>query len=98
MWRVSKEINPSELNPDQAVGLGAALHGTFRQINEQTDAARDVAAAVSARYGASDIQIIDGASHPLGTAAYDEANVVRNNVLIKKMEPIPCRKTETFGT
>ena len=93
-----KEINPRELNPDEAVALGAALHGTFRQINEQPDAVGDMAAAVSARYGSSDIQIIDGASHPLGAAAYDDEDVLRNNVLIEKMEPIPCKKTETFGT
>ena len=93
-----KEINPREVNPDEAVALGAALHGTFRQINEQPDAAGDMAEAVSARYGSSNIQIIDGASHPLGTAAYDEKDVLRNNVLIEKMEPIPCRKTMTFGT
>ena len=94
-----KEINPREVNPDEAVALGAALHGTFRQLNEQPGAADGgMAAAFSARYGSSNIQIIDGASHPLGTTAYDEKDVLRNNVLIEKMEPIPCRKSMTFGT
>ena len=94
-----KEINPRELNPDEAVALGAALHGTLRQIKEQPHAAGDMAAAVSARYGSSDVQIIDGASHPLGTAAYDHQGVYRNNVLIEKMQPIPCKTTsDDFAT
>ena len=94
-----KEINPRQLNPDEAVALGAALHGTLRQIKEQPHAAGDMAAAVSARYGSSDVQIIDGASHPLGTAAYDMQGVYRNNVLIEKMQPIPCKTTsDDFAT
>ena len=94
-----KEINPREVNPDEAVALGAALHGTFRQINEQPETADSgIAAAVSARYGSSNVQIIDGASHPLGAPAYDKGRVLRNHVLIEKMEPIPCRKSRPFYT
>ena len=93
-----KEINPRELNPDEAVALGAALHGTFRQITENAPESAAVATAVEARYGSSNIQIVDGASHSLGTIALSDGNIERNFVLIPKMEPVPCKKTKTFST
>ena len=93
-----KEINPRELNPDEAVALGAALHGTFRQITENVPESAAIATAVQARYGSSDIKIVDGASHSLGTIAVAEDGVERNSVLIPKMEPVPCKKTRTFYT
>ena len=72
-----KEINPREVNPDDAVALGAALQGTLRQIDEVTSRTSDTAAtedipdAVKDRFigptGAPKVTVVDGATHNLGT-------------------------------
>ena len=93
-----KEINPREINPDEAVALGAALHGTLRQISENAPESNAIATAIEARYGSSNIKIVDGASHSLGTIALSADRILLNFVLIPKMEPVPCKKTDTFRT
>ena len=91
-----KSLNPQELNPDEAVALGAALHGTLRQIRDQPASAQPLAAALTQRYGSADVEIIDGATHSLGVIVHRggaEGKRV-NHVMIDKMEPIPCTKTD----
>ena len=82
-----KEINPREVNPDDAVALGAALQGTLRQIDEVTSGTSDTAAtedipdAVKDRFigptGAPKVTVVDGATHNLGTVLV-EAPVPKN--------------------
>ena len=60
-----KEINPNEINPDEAVALGAAIQGTLRQISESDAATADVSDAVIERFigpdGAPKVTVTDGA-------------------------------------
>ena len=97
-----KSIDPTELNPDEAVALGAALQGTLRQISERTDDAPPLAAAISREYGTADVQIVDGATHNLGVIVRTRGASGRvdhvNHIMIKKMEPVPCaKKDENFS-
>ena len=65
-----KEINPYEVNPDEAVAIGAAIQATLRQISENSGIAADVPDPVSDRFiganGAPKVKVIDGATHSLG--------------------------------
>ena len=104
-----KEINPREVNPDDAVALGAALQGTLRQIDEVTSGTSDTAAtedisdAVKDRFigptGAPKVTVVDGATHNLGTVVNSRENdITYIDVLIPKMTPVPHEKKETYGT
>ena len=94
-----KEISLHEVNLDEVVALGAAIHGTLRQIKAEPAESVAVAAALTERYGSTDMQVIDGATHPLGAIARRSTDQKRVNfVLIPKMEPVPCRKTDGFST
>ena len=102
-----KEINPLEVNPDDAVALGAAIQGTLRQIEEvtsgtsETAAAEDIPDAVVDRFigpeGAPKVTVVDGATHNLGLFALNtELNMVVH-VMIPKMTAVPCEIVDTFG-
>ena len=104
-----KEINPQEVNPDDAVALGAAIQGTLRQIEEVTSGTSDTAAkedipeAVINRFigpgGAPKVTVVDGATHNLGTVTWEAINKPPYiHVLIAKMTPVPCEIKDTFGT
>ena len=105
-----KEINPHEVNPDDAVALGAAIQGTLRQIEEVTSGASDTAVtedipdAVKDRFigpsGDLTVTVTDGATHPLGLvlvrSAEDPTQYIY--VMIPKMTPVPCDKKDTVYT
>lgn len=104
-----KEINPMEVNPDDAVALGAAIQGTLRQLDEVTTGTsgtateEDIADAVKERFIAADgalaIEVTDGATHNLGTVVRNPENTKSfNHVMIAKMTPVPCEVEEQFGT
>ena len=104
-----KEINPMEVNPDDAVALGAALQGTLRQIEEvitgtsETTTEEDIPDAVKERFiapsGELAIEVTDGATHNLGTVVQNSADSKPfNHVMIAKMTSVPCDVTEQFGT
>ncbi|MDE0425979.1 MAG: Hsp70 family protein [Candidatus Poribacteria bacterium] len=103
-----KEINPSEVNPDDAVALGAAIQGTLRQIEEGTTGVSNTATveslpdAVKDRFigpsGDLTVKVVDGATHHLGTVIFNERDEERIYVMIPKMTPIPCEKSDKFGT
>ncbi len=103
-----KDINPSEVNPDDVVALGAAIQGTLRQIEEGTSGTsdtvvtEDIPDAVKDRFigpgGELTVKVTDGATHHLGTVVLNERDEARIHVMIPKMTPIPCEKAETFGT
>ena len=104
-----KEINPSEVNPDDAVALGAAIQGTLRQIEEVTSSTSDTAAlaeipdAVKDRFigpsGSLAITVTDGATHHLGIVLVKGDRVTRYaHVMISKMTSVPCEIQDTFYT
>ena len=103
-----KEINPREVNPDDAVALGAAIQGTLRQIEEvqsgtsDTAATEDIPDAVIDRFigsdGAPKVTVVDGATHNLGLVYLNAEREEAIYVMIPKMTAVPCEKEDTFGT
>ena len=103
-----KEINPQEVNPDDAVALGAAIQGTLRQIEEITREKSDIAAAedipdaVIDRFispdGAPKVTVVDGATHNIGLVVVNSEGNNVIHVMIPKMTAVPCEIVDTFGT
>ena len=104
-----KEINPQEVNPDDAVALGAAIQGTLRQLDEEASGTSDTAetkyipAAVRDRFigpgGETRVTVTDGATHNLGLGNILDANrEAYIHVMIPKMTPVPCEIEDEFGT
>ena len=105
-----KDINPQEVNPDEAVALGAAIQGTLRQINDvmidktsETATEEDISDAVRDRFIAPDggltVTVTDGATHNLGTVLHETAESDGYiHVMIPKMTPVPCEVADRFGT
>ena len=95
-----KEINPQEVNPDDAVALGAAIHAALRQIEQEPHAHTETAEAIKERYGSSAIKIIDGATHSLGVVLVrQDGQTEYNHVMIEKMTEVPCeREDKGIGT
>ena len=105
-----KEINPMEVNPDDAVALGAAIQGTLRQLKEvviegkdDTTKEEDIATAVKERFiapgGDLAITVTDGATHNLGLVVHESPESEGAiHVMIAKMTPVPCEVEDRFGT
>ena len=104
-----KEINPNEVNPDEAVALGAAIQGTLRQIDTDASEREELPQAVKDRFigaaGVAKITVVDGASHNLGIVLQDSdgrlgrgSNTLYVHVMIPKMTPIPHEAHDQFGT
>ena len=101
--RVSgKEINPREVNPDEAVALGAAIQGTLRQIETGPVKQEDLSEAVLDRFigpgGEPKLTVVDGATHNLGIVVVNEQGVDYIHVMIPKMTPVPHEAHDRFGT
>ena len=97
-----KEINPNEINPDEAVALGASIHGTLRQISEGDAATADMSAAVIEQFigpdGAPKVTVTDGATHNLGLVVLNATREPIIHVMIPKMTPVPCEIADQFRT
>lgn len=97
-----KAINPNEVNPDEAVALGAAIQGTLRQISEGDTATADMSDAVIERFigpdGTPKVTVTDGATHNLGLVVLNAARASIIHVMIPKMTAVPCEMTDQFGT
>ena len=97
-----KAINPNEVNPDEAVALGAAIQGTLRQISESNTTTADVSDAVIERFigpdGAPKVTVTDGATHNLGLVVLNAARESIIHVMIPKMTAVPCERADQFGT
>ena len=107
-----KEINPTEVDPDDTVALGAAIDGVIRQFEEitrgesDTSTEEDISDAAKDRIiglgGTKKIEVIDGATHNLGLTPVKDVDGQRKqyiHVMIPKMTPMPCEVvSEDFGT
>ena len=97
-----KEINPHEINPDEAVAIGAAIQATLCQISDGNTSTADVPDAVIDRFiepdGAPKVTVIDGATHNLGIIILNSRNDVINDVMIPKMTAVPCEIENQYGT
>ena len=97
-----KEINPHEVNPDEAVAIGAAIQATLRQISEGSTAVEDMPDPVIDRFigpdGAPKVTVIDGATHNLGIIVLNSQREEINDVMIPKMTAVPCEITNQYGT
>ena len=95
-----KPINPMEVNPDEAVAIGAALQGTLRQISEES--AADLPDAVVDRFlgadGTAKVTVTDGATHNLGLVILNAQHEEVVHVMIPKMTNVPCEMADYFGT
>ena len=95
-----KPINPMEVNPDEAVAIGAALQGTLRQISEES--AADLPDAVVDRFlgadGTAKVTVTDGATHNLGLVILNAQRDEIVHVMIPKMTTVPCEMADHFGT
>ena len=95
-----KEINPMEVNPDEAVAIGAALQGTLRQISEES--AAELPDAVVDRFigadGTAKVTVTDGATHNLGLVILNAQEDEVVHVMIPKMTTVPCEMADHFGT
>lgn len=103
-----KNIKPGEVNPDDAVALGAAIQGTLRQVKEvvidgtsETATEEDISDAVIDRFIAPDggltVRVTDGATHNLGLVLRGSSeNYI--HVMIPKMTSVPCEEEGQFGT
>ena len=98
-----KEVNLHEINPDEAVALGAAVQGTLHQISEQaSETTANMADAVIERFigadGTPKVTVTDGATHNLGLVVLNPQREHVIDVMIPKMTPVPCEITKRFGT
>ena len=95
-----KPINPMEVNPDEAVAIGAALQGTLRQISEES--AADLPDAVVDRFlgadGTAKVTVTDGATHNLVLVILNAQHEEVVHVMIPKMTNVPCEMADYFGT
>ena len=87
-----------EVNVDECVALGAAIHAGLR-ATEGTGVA--VPAGIAA--GLRDIQLTDVCNHSYGTivVSIDEETGrehLKNEILLGKNTPLPCSRTETYYT
>ncbi|MDA3838741.1 MAG: Hsp70 family protein [Candidatus Delongbacteria bacterium] len=92
--RVTGKNPSSQINPDEAVALGAAIQAGILAAKDETD--QEVNAMVRMKYGA--INISDVTAHSFGAITLDEFDNKRNAVIIPKNSKIPVRKSQIFYT
>ena len=92
--RVTGKNPSSQINPDEAVALGAAIQAGILAAKDESD--QDVNAMVRMKYGA--INISDVTAHSFGAITLDEFDNKRNAIIIPKNSKIPVRKSQIFYT
>ncbi len=86
--------NPStQVNPDEAVALGAAIQAGITCAKDQSSPVNDM---VRMKYGA--INVSDVTAHSFGAVTLDEFDNKRNAIVIPKNSKIPVRKSQIFYT
>ena len=91
-----KEINPTEVNPDEAVAHGAAIYATI--LIEKIEEEEGDTPNEPDSEGNIKINVIDGATHNLGLTPVNDDGEQYIHVMIPKMTEIPCEVVDTFGT
>src|SRR3954451_15397681 len=93
----------SDLNPDEAVAMGAAIQATLSMLREEENSGQKLLAdntrqQFSSREGGL-IQVSDITSHTLGVVLWDEGNLEEYVFpMIKKRTAIPATAKNLFGT
>lgn len=100
--RQQLQMEPScELNPDEAVALGAAYYASLLcngQAPTETEAAAPVS-GTAARAVPADLPFSDVNSHGLGVVIWDENTQGEiNSIIIPKNTPIPAQATNEYST
>lgn len=104
MVREQLQIEPScELNPDEAVALGAAYYANLLQTGQasggESPAGGYTAPGDVATPGTTvDLPFRDVNSHGLGVVAINDEGVEANTIIIPKNTPIPAQEYQVFGT
>ncbi|MEJ6561332.1 MAG: Hsp70 family protein [Akkermansiaceae bacterium] len=93
--RIMGKDGSQEVNPDEAVALGAAIYAGLKSAPEKLKPMQ--------RASLADVKIGDVANHYFGTIArnFDEhTNSMEEKVsiILRKDRPVPCSNTETFRT
>jgi len=93
----------SEVNPDEAVAVGAAIQATLSMLTEEQNSGQKFLGdktrqQFSSREGGL-IQVNDITSHTLGVVLWDEKNLEEYVFpMIRKRTPIPATARNSFGT
>ena len=91
--RVSK-IDPAlNINPDEAVALGAAIQAGIIKVAKKNSNVSDM---VRIKFGS--VNVADVTAHSFGAITLDENNKKRNAVIIPKNSKIPISKSQIFYT
>jgi molecular chaperone DnaK len=93
----------SDVNPDEAVAIGAAVQATLSMLHEEEmTGERVLGEGTRQQFSARDgrlIQVNDITSHTLGVVLWDEANLEEYVFpMIKKRTAIPASARNSFGT
>ena len=100
---LSKAEMATDLNPDEAVAVGAAIQGTLSMLKEEEISgqkllAENTRAQFSSREGGL-MQVSDITSHTLGVVLWDEAHLEEYVFpMIRKRTTIPAVSRNLFGT
>jgi molecular chaperone DnaK len=102
-----RELSPApsvdDLNPDEAVAVGAAIQGILSLLHEE-DLSGEKTIPENTRHQFSTregglIQVTNITSHTLGVVLWDEANLEEYVFpMIRKMNAIPAVARNSFGT
>jgi molecular chaperone DnaK len=93
----------NDVNPDEAVAIGAAIQATLSMLTEEQNSGQKLLADTtrekfSSREGGL-IQVNDITSHTLGVVLWDETNLEEYVFpMIRKRTPIPATAKNLFGT
>ena len=100
---LSKAEVVSDVNPDEAVAMGAAIQATLSMLHEEDATGQkligeDTRQQFSSRDGRL-MQVSDITSHTLGVVLWDETNLEEYVYpMIPKRTTIPARRKNLFGT
>ena len=101
--QLSKAPVVSDVNPDEAVAIGAAIQATLSMLHEEeVTGERVLAETTRQKFSCRDgrlIQVNDITSHSLGVVLWDEASLEEYVYpMIKKRTAIPASARNSFGT
>jgi molecular chaperone DnaK len=101
--QLSPAPSVSDVNPDEAVAMGAAIQATLSMLREEeTSGEKLLADNTREQFSSRDgrlIQVTDITSHTLGVVLWDDANLEEYVFpMIRKRTAIPAVARNRFGT